>query len=156
MSVGFEPRGLWLHGTFGFGARWLLSICGCWRWELILTSSASCNLFDRVDTLHWLSILGGKKRCFVIKFAQQKYKIIVKKHFADFSQMISVSSQRRERISVGPKDGQFKSFPLLCAATLSLEDSQECSLHVSLIWPRTQMRHTCLNLFFTLCFPKPC
>lgn len=93
-----------------------------------------------------LICLFWKKRCLVIKFACQKYRKMVKKHLVNFTQMISVSSQRRERISNRPKEGQFKSFPLLCAATLS-QENKECSLLVSLIWPRRQMRHTCLNLF---------
>lgn len=74
MSVGFEPRGFWLHATFGFGVRWL-SICGCWQWELILTSAASCHLFDRVDPLHRF-VYSRKKTCLVIKSACQNRKIV--------------------------------------------------------------------------------
>lgn len=176
MSVGFEPRGLWPRATFGLVARWLLSICGCWRWERILTSSASRHLFDKVDPLHRFVYSGGKKALASSNLLAQNIEKKRKTHFVNLSQKALISSRphtdrrwnlahlsgracksergpwRGKWVSSSLRRGAFLSFsPLLSAATLSLENNQECSLHVSLIWPRRQIRHTCLNLVFTLC-----
>lgn len=48
-----------------------------------------------LDPLHWFVYSGNEKRCLVTKLAGWKYRKLVKNHFVNFPQMISVSSQRR-------------------------------------------------------------